>query len=116
MGHLILFLLIYFKKKIQGSKFDKYIRLITNYLSPYYYKFSKKVKFTKKSRFIFICYGGLGDYILSFPFLIKLSKKYKITIFLDTKFKGIETLLNEKIEVKFYAKNYLLIELKNFKK
>ena len=111
-----MFLLIYFLKKIKGSKFDKYIRLITNYLSPYYYKFSKKIKFTKKSRFVFICYGGLGDYILSFPFLIKLSKKYKITIFLDTKFKGIETLLNERIEVKFYAKNYLLRELKNFKK
>ena len=116
MRHIILFLLIYFKKKIQGSKFDKYIRLITNYLSPYYYKFSKKIKFTKNSKFVYICYGGLGDYILAFPFLIKLSEKYKITIFIDTKFKGIETLLNERIEVKFYVKNYLLRELKNYKK
>ena len=111
-----MFLLIYLKKIFQGSKFDRYLRLIVNYFSPCYYRFSKKVTFTKNIKFVYICYGGLGDCILAFPFLVKLSKKYKISIFIDTKFKGIETLLNNKIEVRFYSKNYILRELKNYKK
>ena len=111
-----MFFLIYLKKKIQGSKFDIYIRLIISYLSPFYYKFSKKINFTQDTKFIYICYGGLGDCILAFPFLINLSNKYKVTIFIDGKFKGIENLLSNKIEVRFYIKKYLFKELKNYRK
>ncbi len=111
-----MFLLIYLKKIFQGSKFDICIRLIINYLSPHYYKFSKKINFTQDTKFIYICYGGLGDCILAFPFLINLSDKCKVTIFIDAKFKGIENLLNRKIEVKFYVKKDLFKELKNYRK
>lgn len=111
-----MFLLIYLKKIFQGSKFDRYFRLFVSYLSPYYYKFSKKVNINQDTKFVYICYGGVGDCILAFPFLKNLSEKYNITIFIDAKFKGIENLLNNRIEVIFYDKKYILKVLKNFRK
>ncbi len=111
-----MFLLVYLKRLFQGSKFDRYLRLIISYLAPYYYRNSKKVIFTNETKFIYICYGGLGDCILAFPFLKNLSKKFNITILIDKKFRGIETLLSDDIEIIFYIKTQILKELKKYSK
>ena len=116
MKEINLFLLIYLKKVFQGTKLDRYVRLIINYIAPYYYKVSKNVVFTKESKFIYICYGGLGDCILAFPFIKNISKRFRTTIFIEKKFLGIETLLNENTEVIVYTKKHLLNELIKFRK
>ena len=108
-------LFLYFlKKKIEGTKINRYIRLIANFLSPYYYKNSRKIEYSKKVEFVFICYGGLGDCILTFPFLIELSAKYRLTIFIENSFKEISNLLNKNIKVKFYLKKNIAKELNKF--
>lgn len=109
-------ILVYLKNWFQGTKLDRFFRLIINRLAPYYYKFSKKDNSVEEKFFIYICYGGLGDCVLAFPFLIKLSKLYKIIIFIDVKFKGIEILLNKNFEVKFYNKKFILKDLSHLKK
>ena len=111
-----MFLLVYLKQIFQGSNFDRYFRLFISYISPFYYTFSKKVIFADESKFLYVCYGGLGDCILAFPFLKNLSKRYKITILIEEKFKGIETLFHEDIEIIFYTKKQILKELKKYRK
>mgnify|MGYP001445852453 CR=1 FL=1 len=107
-------ILIFLKKKIEGSIFDKILRYSINFISPCYYAFTKKIVKSKKIHFVFICYGGLGDCVLTLPFLLELSSKYKVSVFIEEKFKDINCLLNENIEVRSYTKKNLLSELKFF--
>jgi len=109
-----LFLLIFLKKIIQGSKLDRFFRILINQFSSYYFSLSRKVIFTENTNFIYICYGGLGDCILAFPFLIKLSIKYQLTIFIDNSFKELNYLLPKNIAVKNYEKKNIIKELKKF--
>lgn len=109
-------LLIFLKKIFQGSRLDRFIRLFINYIAPYYYNNIKKVSINKNNKFIYICYGGLGDSLLSFPFLNNLSKDYNITIFIEKKYDGIQTLLDQNIEFKLYLKKNILKELIKFAK
>ena len=102
------------KKLIQGSKFDRFFRLMLNFLAPSYYNATKKVKFSEKTNFVFICYGGLGDSIMTFPFLIELSTKYPVTVFIDNNLKATRHLLNKNIVIKNYIKKDIFNELKKF--
>ena len=109
-------LLIFLKKTFKGSKFDRFIRIIINYIAPYYYNSIKKRSINKNNKFIYICYGGLGDNVLSFPFLNNLSKNYNITIFIEKKYDGLQTLLDKNIKIKLYIKKNILKELRKFSK
>ena len=111
-----MFILVYLKKLLQGSKLDRYLRLIVSYLSPFYYRYSRKPIFNDESKFIYICYGGLGDCILAFPFLKRISQNYKLTIFIENKFKDVDVLLSDNIEIIFYVKKNILKELKKYRK
>lgn len=109
-----MFVLIFLKKRLQGSFFDKFLRYTNKFLAPLYYKSSKKTKILEEINFVFICYGGLGDCILTIPINIELSKRYKVTIFLKKKFKDLEYFLGKNLDIIYHEKNDLLEKLRKF--
>ena len=111
-----MFFLILLKNFIKGSKLDRFIRIILNYLTPQYYKISNKFEYSNNNNFVFICYGGLGDCILLIPLLNQLSIKYSLTVFIEHNLKDIRYLLDTNIKVKSYFKKNLLKNLQAFQR